>query len=151
MVAPVPALAVASAGLSALGKILGGVGAKKAGKARAQALEYSAGLDLQEAGLAAQLGLEEDERVAANLAVNAAAGGGGGLRGSALAVLDDLGRQSLMKARNTSYAGMTAAWARRNDASAARAQGSNALTEGIVGAGGSLLGGFARAYAGGAK
>lgn len=147
MVAPlVIGAMVGAAGLSAVGKILGGIGANKAAKARAKALELGAQMDLDEAGIAAQLGLEEDERVAGALATHAAAGGGGGLGGSALSVLNDFGRQSLMKARNTTYSGMTAAWARRNDAAVARAEGKNAKTAGFIGAGGSLLGGFAQAY-----
>ena len=149
MVAPLAVAAVASAGLSALGKILGGASAKSAAKRRAQQLEYSAGMDLAEAGVAAQLGLEDDERVAGQLAVAAAAGGGGGLGGSALRVLDDLGRQSLRKARNTTYQGQTAAWSRRNDAAQARAEGRNAFTQGIIGAGGSLISGAAKAYTAG--
>lgn len=152
MVAPLVVAGVAaaaSAGLSAIGKLLGGASAKSAAKRRAQALELGAQMDLNEAGIAAQLGLEEDERVSASLAVNAAAGGGGGLGGSALRVLNDLGRQSLMKARNTTYQGATAAWARRNDANVARAEGRNAMTQGVLGAGGSLIGGFAKLYAAG--
>jgi len=149
MVLPLVAAAVASAGLSAVGKILGGIGAKKAAKARAKALEINAGMDLAEAGVAAQLGLEQDERVAASLATQAAAGGGGGLGGSALAVLNDLGRQSLQKARNTVYGGQTAAWSRRNDAQVARAEGRNAMTGAIIGAAGSLIGGAAKAYSAG--
>lgn len=150
MVLPLVAAAIASAGISAVGKILGGIGAKKSAQARAKALEMNAGMDLAESGVAAQLGLQQDERVAAQLATQAAAGGGGGLGGSALNVLNDLGRQSLMKARNTTYQGQTAAWSRRNDAQVARADGSNALTGSLIGAAGSLVGGFAKAYAAGA-
>ncbi|WP_397402720.1 hypothetical protein [Phenylobacterium sp.] len=146
MVAPLAAAAIASAGLSAVGKILGGIGSKSAAKARAGALETNAGMDLAESGLAAQMGLEQDERVAASLATQAAAGGGGGLRGSALRVLNDLGRQSLQKARNTVYGGQTAAWSRRNDAQVARTEGRNALTGAVIGAGASLIGGAAKAY-----
>lgn len=149
MVAPVVAAAIGAAGLSALGKILGGIGAKSAAKQRARALELGAQMDLDEAGIAASMGLEDDERQAGRLAVEAAAGGGGGLGGSSLRVLNDLGRQSLMKARNTVYGGQTSAWSRRNDARQARAEGRNALTQGVLGAGGSLLSGYAKAYGGG--
>lgn len=142
-------LTVGAAGLSAMGKILGGISAKKAAKARAKALEIGAQMDLDESGVAAQLGLEDDERVAASLATQAAAGGGGGLQGSALRVLNDLGRQSLQKARNTVYQGQTAAWSRRNDASVSRANGRQAMTEGVVGAGSTLLAAAAKVYAGG--
>jgi hypothetical protein len=149
MVAPVLAAAaaatVASAGISAIGKLLGGRARSAAAKARAKALELGAQMDLDESGIAAQLGLEEDERVAGQLAVLAASGGGGGVRGSALRVLDDLGRQSLQKARNTTYQGMTAAWSRRNEASQSRAEAKAAKLDGYLGAAGSLLGGAARA------
>ncbi|PZQ57977.1 MAG: hypothetical protein DI570_18925 [Phenylobacterium zucineum] len=143
---PVTIALAAQAGLSAIGKLLGGGAKRKAAKARAAALEQGAQMDLAEAGLAAQMGLEEDERVAASLAVNAASGSGGGLGGSALRVLDDLGRQSRQKARNTVYRGQTSAWARRNDAAVSRAEASNAMGQSILSAGGSLLGGFARTY-----
>lgn len=152
MVAPLIAAAViGSAGLSAVGKILGGIGKKSAAKRLAQQLEYAAQLDLREAGLEAQLGLEEDERVAASLATYAAQGVGGGLRGSAQAVLADLGRQSLNKARLTAYRGDTAAWARRNDVKQVKFEGSQALTGGILGAGSTLLGAAAQLYGAGGR
>ena len=140
---------VGAAGLAAVGKILGGISAKNAAKRRAQQLETSAQMSLAESGVAAQLGLEEDERVAGALATQAASGGGGGLRGSALNVLNDLGRQSLQKARNTVYQGQTQAWSARNDAAVAKVNGRNALTEGVLGAGSTLLSAAAKAYAGG--
>lgn len=151
MVLPLIAAAAVggAAGLSAIGKILGGISAKQAAKQRAAALEQGALMDLAESGLAAQLGLEEDERVAASLATQAAAGSGGGLQGNAGRVLADLGRQSLQKARNTVYQGQTAAWSRRNDASVAKANGRNALTQGFVGAGSTLLSAAAKIYAAG--
>lgn len=149
MVAPLVVAAVASAGISAIGKLLSGGQKKAAAKARARTLEQGAQMDLQEAGIAAQMGLEEDERVAASLAVNAAAGSGGGLRGSALRVLDDLGRQSLMKARNTVYQGQTQAWARRNDAQVSRFEAKYAMVNAGLGAAGSLIGGAAQAYSAG--
>jgi hypothetical protein len=138
-----------AAGLSAMGKLLGGAAKKSAAKRRAQTLEMGAQMDLDEAGFNAQLGLEDDERVAGALATQAAAGGGGGLGGSALRVLHDLGRQSLTKARLTVYQGQSAAWARRNEATQTKAAGKNAFAQGALGAGSTLIGAAARVYAGG--
>lgn len=151
MVLPlIAAAAVAgSAGLSALGKILGGISAKSAAKRRAQVNEYSAQQALQESGVEEQLALEEDERAGAALAVAAGAGGGGGLRGSALGVLSDLGRQSLNRARAIAYRGQTAAWAQRQEAKQTRFQGQQALTQGIAGAGTTLLAAAAKIYGAG--
>ncbi|HET6972067.1 MAG TPA: hypothetical protein VFH92_13140 [Phenylobacterium sp.] len=140
------AIAAAGAGVSAIGKVMAGNSAASADKARAQALETNAQMDLTEAGLKAQQGLVEDERVAARLATEAGAGSGGGLRGNATAILNDLGNQSLMKARNTVYGGETQAWAARNDAAVARAQAKSDKTQGLLGAAGSLLGGAAKLY-----
>jgi hypothetical protein len=138
-----------AAGLSAMGKILGGVSAKSAAKRQAQIGEYNAQMDLGEAGLEAQLALEDDERTAAAAAVAAGAGGGGGLRGSALGVINDLGRQSLAQARAIAYRGQTAAWAARQGAKQDRFQGGQALTQGLLGAGSTVLGAAAKLYAAG--
>lgn len=134
---------IIAAGLGAVGKIIGGIGANNAAKARAQSLEMGAQQALNESGIAAQMGLEDDERVAGRLATMAGAGIGGGLGGSSMAVLGDLGRQSLMKARNVVYRGQTEAWAKRNDATVTRMQGQVDLTTSILSAGSSMLGAFA--------
>lgn len=138
-----------AAGLSAVGKLLGGVAAKSAARRKAQGLRQGATMDLNEAGLNAALGLEDDERVAASLATEAAAGSGGGLGGSAGRVLADLGRQSLMKARLTVYQGQSAAWARLNDAGQVKAEGRNAFTQSLISSGSTLIAGAAKAYAAG--
>lgn len=147
MVLPLLAVPIAAAAISSIGKILGGISAKKAAKRRAAQLRQGAQMDLDESGVEAQLALEEDERVGASLAVNAAAGSGGGLRGSALDVLNDLGRQSLGRARAITYRGQTEAWARRNEAREVKKAGSQALTSSIFSAASSFLSSTYSAYA----
>lgn len=139
MVAP---LVIAAAGLSAVGKILGGASARSSARARAKANEMQARQALLESGVAAQVGVEADEREIARAATLAAAGGGG-FEGSAMRVLDDLSRQSVFRARSSIYRGQAEAQARRYDAKVAKREGDNALFSSIVGAGSSLLSSFA--------
>jgi hypothetical protein len=60
----------------------------------------------QEGGVQAQIALEEGARVAARAATLAAASGGG-ITGSAQAVLDDLSRQSMFRVRSALYSAET--------------------------------------------
>lgn len=145
MVAP---LVIAAAGLGALGKIMGGLSARAAARARAKALEQQARQSLMEGGVEAMMGLEADERVIANATVNAAAGGGG-LQGSASRVLDDLQRQSVFRARSTIYRAEGEARRARYEGKVAKVEGDNALAGSIVSAGSSLLGAFAKSSLGG--
>lgn len=139
-------LLIAAAGMAAAGKLMQGIGANAAAKSRAKALEVNAQMDLDEAGVAASLGLEEDARAQGRLAVLAGSGSGGGAQGSALNVLDDLQRQSLFKTRSTAYRGQTSAWSRRNDATIARREGKAALISSVFSAGSTVLGAFAQNY-----
>lgn len=139
-----PLLMIAAAGLGAVGKLVGGASARDAAKARASALEAASRQALQEGGVAAQMGLTEDERTIAH-ATTQAAKGGGGFGGSTLNVLDDLARQQTFRARSTIYGARKESYGLLTDARASRVEGSNAMLEGIIGAGGSLLSGFANA------
>jgi hypothetical protein len=138
---------IAAAGLGALGKISAGKAEKKAAYARAQRLEEGSRQRLQETGLQASIDSEEADRLMGTAAVHAAAGGGGGLRGSALDVLGDLERQSLARTRNTIYRGTSEARAMIQDAAASRTEGKSALRSSLISAAGTLLGGFGQAYA----
>lgn len=139
-------LLLAAAGLSAVSKIVGGVNARNAAKARASRLEAGSRQALQEGGVAAQMGLAEDERAIAHATTQAAAGGGG-FGGSTLNVLDDLARQQTFRARSTIYGARKESYNLLSDAQAARTEGRNSMIEGILGAGGSLLSGFGNAAA----
>lgn len=142
-------LPIAAAGLSAIGQISAGKAAKKAAAKKAAALEEGSRQRLRETGIEVSTGLQEDDRTMGTAAVRAAAGGGGGLRGSALDVLTDLETQSMAKARNTVYRGWTEARNMILDAQTARQEGKDAYKSSLISAGGSLLGGFAKAYAAG--
>lgn len=109
------------AGISAIGNILGGIGAFKAGRGQAKALEASARQARAEAGISAQLALEEADRAAATAAVEAGAGGAG-ITGSALASMDDLASSGLYNARAALYAGTVESRNRMYEAKVARKQ-----------------------------
>ena len=129
-----------AAGLSAVGKIFGGIGAKRAAQARAKALTNAARNARQEAGVAASIALEDSDRVGARAATLAAASGGGGLQGSALAVIDDLARQGMYRARQTVRDGLSQSVALLNDATTAKRQGSLDLFSSFIDAGSTVLG-----------
>lgn len=141
---PVSIALLASAGISAIGKVLGGVGGYSAGKAQATALRAGADQARAEAGIEAQLGLEDADRTEGRAATLAAASGGG-LTGSALDVLDDLERQSQFRAKAAIYRGEMEARSREYEARVAKRQGAVSLVTGITGAGATALGAFGQA------
>jgi hypothetical protein len=129
-----------AAGLSAVGSIIGGIGRFQAGRARARALRFAARNARQEAGVRASIAMEESDRVGARAATLAAASGGGGLHGSALAVIEDLARQGVYRARQTVRDGLSESIALQNDARVARQQASLDLTTSLFEAGSTVLG-----------
>lgn len=139
---PVPVMALA-VGAKALGSLFGGIGGYRQGRARAKALKYAATNARREAGVKASLLLEDSDRTGARAATLAAASGGGGLEGSALAVIDDLARQGMYRARQTVRDGVAQSYALQSDAATARAQAPLDLTTGFIDAGATVLGGIA--------
>ncbi len=135
-------LMIAAAGLSAIGKIVGGVSARNAAKARASAMEQASRQALQEGGVAAQVGYGVDERAIAH-ATTLAAAGGGGFGGSSLNVLDDLARQQIYRSRSTIYGAQKESYNYLKDARATRTQGQNEFIGSLFSATGSMLSGFA--------
>ena len=129
-----------SAGLSAIGTVMGGIGKYQAGRARAKALKNAARNARQEAGIAASIALEDSDRIGARAATLAAASGGGGLQGSALAVIDDLARQGMYRARQTVRDGLSQSVALLHDAKVARRQASLDLTTSMFEATSTVLG-----------
>jgi hypothetical protein len=129
-----------AAGLSAVGSIIGGIGRFQAGRARARALRFAARNARQEAGVRASIAMEESDRVGSRAATLAAASGGGGLQGSALAVIEDLARQGVYRARQTVRDGLSESIALQNDARVARQQASLDLTTSLFEAGSTVLG-----------
>lgn len=135
-------LATVAAGMKAVGSLFGGFGKYRQGKARAKALKFAARNARREAGINASIALEESDRVGARAATLAAASGGGGLQGSALAVIDDLARQGMYRARQTVRDGLAQSVALMDEATAARRQAELDLFTGVWGAGTSFLGGL---------
>jgi len=133
-------MSLLATGVSAVGSILGGIGKRNQMKARARALTNQARNVRQEAGIKASLALEDSDRVGARAATLAAASGGGGLQGSALAVIDDLARQGVYRARQTVRDGLAESTALLNDATTAKRQGDMELTSAFIEATSTVLG-----------
>ncbi|WP_312598238.1 hypothetical protein [Brevundimonas sp.] len=137
MVAPV----LLAAGVSSVGKLFGGFGAKRAGQARARMLTNQARNVRQEAGIKASLALEDSDRTGARAATLAAASGGGGLQGSALDVIGDLARQGVYRARQVVRDGLAESAGLLNDATTTKRQGSLDLFSSMIDATSTFLGG----------
>jgi hypothetical protein len=137
MAIPVAALA---AGASAVGSLFSGIGRFGQGKARSKALKYAARNARREAGVRASIALEDSDRIGARAATLAAASGGGGLQGSALAVIDDLARQGMYRARQTVRDGLAESSALLQEAGTARAQADLDLFSSVLSAGSTVLG-----------
>lgn len=133
-------MSLLATGVSAVGSILGGFGKRNQMKARARALTNQARNVRQEAGIKASLALEDSDRVGARAATLAAASGGGGLQGSALAVIDDLARQGVYRARQVVRDGLAESTALLNDATTAKRQGDLELTSAFIEATSTVLG-----------
>lgn len=133
-------MSLLATGVSAVGSVLGGFGKRNQMKARARALTNQARNVRQEAGIKASLALEDSDRVGARAATLAAASGGGGLQGSALAVIDDLARQGVYRARQTVRDGLAESTALLNDATTAKRQGDLELTSAFIEATSTVLG-----------
>ena len=129
-----------AAGVSSVGQILGGFAKFQAARSQAAQLKAQARNARREAGVSASIQLEDSERVGARAATMAAASGGGGLQGSALAVIDDLARQGMYRARQTVRDGLSQSVALRNQAKSVQRQGQMDLFGSIVGASSTALG-----------
>lgn len=135
-----------SAGIAGLGSLLSGVSGFVNATAQQKALDNAGRQALAEAGVEAQQRLQEGDAVAASAAVQAAANGGGFV-GSTLGVLQGLSQKAMFNARAAAYAGITRNQDLRYEGELARAQGSQGLLKGVVGAGAAAFGGFAGAAA----
>lgn len=133
-------MSLLAAGVGAIGALMGGIGGRQNGRARAKALDYAARNARREAGINASIQLEDSDRIGARAATMAAASGGGGLQGSALAVIDDLARQGLYRARQAVRDGVAESIALKSEATTARRQASLDLTTGFIRAGTTMLG-----------
>jgi hypothetical protein len=125
----------------AAGKLFKGITSFIGGNSAAKAAEAAALQARQEAGAAANIALDEGERVSASAAVSAA-GSGGGLIGSTLSVLEDLGIQSMHNARSAIYSGETEGRRFEYQGRVAKVEGRNALISSAFDAGSTVLGGM---------
>lgn len=128
-----------SKGVGALGDLLAGVGGNTQAKQKARALEAGSRQSLAEAGVAAQLALEEGDLAQGRAAVLAAASGGG-ITGSAVDVLNQLSRKATFNARSAVYRGEMESNNLLAEAEASRAQGRVELITGLAKVGGTVLG-----------
>lgn len=115
-----------TAGVQHIGSVLGGIGAFASSRGKAKALRAAGRQARREAGVEAELALEQGDRASAQAAVNAAAGGGG-LTGSALAALDDLAGSAMFNARTAIYQGVTEGRQLDYEAKVAKKQGALTL------------------------
>ena len=132
---------IIEAGISALGKLLGGITGMFSSKAEAAVHERNALMASQQAGVNSEIAYQQGEGVAAEGAVRAAANGGG-LVGSSLGVITNLSQQAMFNARAQIYRGQVASQGELYQAAVAKNQGQRALIGGVVGAASSVAGGF---------
>lgn len=131
-----------STGLSAIGQLFGGLFGSNQANAQKQAYQNAALQAGEEAGVVAGQKLQEGQVAAAHAAVQGAANGGGFV-GSTLGVISQLGQQAMANARMATYRGNTQI---QNDIYQSKVAGDNAtnsMISGVVGAGSSLIGGWA--------
>jgi hypothetical protein len=127
-------------------KVIEGIGSYLNSRTQSDALEAAARQALAEAGIGVQLELEQTDRTTARGATLAAASGGG-LTGSALAVIDDVARQGVFNARSAIYEGMAEAGRLKYEAKVTRRQGDLALATSLFSGGSTAMGGFAESRA----
>lgn len=136
-------LTIVAAGISAIGSLFKGITSLFGGNNEEKAAEYAAQQHQDEAGVSAQEALDEGARAAAHAAVQGAANGGGFV-GSTLGVIQDLSNRAMFNARAALYRGKAQAQSDIYQGKVAQAQGQQALIGGVLGAGSSLIGGFAK-------
>lgn len=135
----VETMMLAAAVAGAAGTAAEGVNAFQDSRYRASVLNNQAEAARRDAGIEAQLVLEESSRNLAT-ATTIAAKGGGGIEGNALNVLRDLSRQSLYEVQRISVEGDNASRAAKADAKQAKRAGNFALGGSLIKAGAQLAG-----------
>lgn len=136
-------LSMATAGLGAIGSLFSGFMQSNADKAHAQALRNAAQQADDQAGVNAQEALQQGDETAAHAAVQGAANGGG-FTGSTLGIIGSLGQQAMFNARAQVFRGMSEAQDDNYQAKIADANAGNAVISGVIGAGSSVVGGWAK-------
>lgn len=135
-----------AAGISAVGSLFKGIMGFNAGNAEAEAHRNAALQAEAEGGQAASNQIEEGNARAASAAAQGAANGGGFV-GSTMGIISDLSNKAMFNARAAAYRGRAQAQNAMYEGQVAKANGQNALIGGVIDAGSSLLGGFAKSSA----
>jgi hypothetical protein len=135
----VETIMLAAAVAGAAGTAAEGVNAFSSSRYQASVLANQAEAARHDAGIQAQLVLEDSGRDLAT-ATTIAAKGGGGIEGNALNVLRDLSRQSLYEVQRISVEGDNASRAAMEEAKQAKRQGNFALGSSLVKAGAQIAG-----------
>lgn len=134
----VETLMMAAAAASAASSMIGGVNAYQMAGYNAKVMRSQADQARQDAGVEAQLALEKGARDT-GAGIVAAAKSGGGFDGSAMSVLQDLGRQSMYEARRISTEGVGQSDGLYAQARATKQQGAVQLFTSTLDAGATLL------------
>jgi hypothetical protein len=140
-------ISIAVLGMAAVGGLLKGITGFAAGNAKKRQAEIAAAQSRSEAGVKAQVELENADETGAVAATRAAANGGG-LDGSSADVLADLERKGMFNARSVLWQGETEAENALFKGRLAKKQGTLALISGTLDAGTTLLGGVMKSRAG---
>ena len=139
-------VSIAVMGMSAVGGLLKGITGFAAGNAKKRQAELAAAQARSEAGVQAQVALEDADQVEAVAATRAAANGGG-FDSSAADVLADIRRKGMFNARSALWQGETEAENALFEGRLAKKQGTLALIGGTLDAGTSVLGGYMKSRA----
>lgn len=131
------------AGLAAVGGIFKGISSIFGGIHANEAAKDNAIQARAEAGVAGDQALRAGDATAAQAATQAAANGGG-FTGSTMGVISSLSQQAMFNARAAAYRGNAQARADLYSGRQAMAQGIQGGISGAIGAGSSLMGGFAQ-------
>ncbi len=135
----VETLMMAAAVASAASSAAQGLNAYQTARYNADVLTQQSKAARQDAGIQAQLALEQGAR-ATGTGITVSAKAGGGYNGSAMAVLEDLGRQNIYEARRATTEGIVISDAARSQAKMETAQGNVALGTGLLDAAATLMG-----------
>lgn len=141
-------MALVAAGFSAVGSLFKGVTGYLGGKAQKRQADHAADQANQEAGVRAQVELDDLDRIEGEGAVRAAANGAG-LSGSTQDVLADIDQRGMFNARSALWAGMTKAENAMYEGRVAKRQGALQLIGGGMSAGSSLATGLSGGGGGG--
>ena len=133
-----------SAGIGAVGSLFKGITGLIAGNRQEDAFRKQGEEAEMQAGVNSEVALQQGNAAAGEAAARTAANGGGFV-GSSMGVIQDLSNQAMFNARSKIYQGNAENQRDIYQGQVARAQGMSDMVGGVIGAAGSLAGGFMRA------